>query len=60
MEIKKTFVGEVINTDPKAKVKKIAEGLKGVNYNSVITWEIPLKKGEEKRITYKYKIYVNH
>ena len=60
MEIKKELSGEVLETSYKGKIKKSAEGLKSVNYNSIITWEIPLKKAEEKIITYKYKIYVSN
>ncbi len=60
LEINKKLVGEVIKTSHEGKVKKIAEGLKGVNYNSTITWEVPLKAGKELNITYTYKIYVYH
>jgi hypothetical protein len=60
MEIKKRLTGEVIEASNKGKIKKVAEGLKGVNYNSFISWEIPLKAGEEVNLTYKYKIYIAH
>ncbi len=60
MEIRKNLTGEVIKVSDNGKIKKIAESLSGVNYNSIITWEIPLKKGEEKKLTYRYTIYVHH
>ncbi len=60
MELKKNLTGEVIEISHKGKVEKIADGLKGVNYNSSISWEIPLKAGKEINITYKYKVYIRH
>lgn len=60
MEIKKGLTGEIIEVSHKGKTEKTAEGLKGVNYNSFISWEIPLKAGEESNITYKYKVYITH
>ena len=60
MEIKKKLTGEVLEAGHQGKVEKIAEGLKGVNHNSVISWEIPAKAGEEIKLTYKYKVYIAH
>ncbi len=58
IEIKKTLTGEVTEVSHKGKIEKVAEGLKGVNQNSFISWEIPLKAGEEINVTYKYKVYI--
>jgi len=58
IEIKKTLTGEVTEVSHKAKIEKVAEGLRGVNQNSFISWEIPLKAGEEINVTYKYKVYI--
>ncbi|MBC8525675.1 MAG: hypothetical protein H8D22_02215 [Candidatus Cloacimonetes bacterium] len=58
IEIKKMLTGEVLETSHNGKIKKIAEGLKGVNYNSIISWEILLKPEEETELTYKYKVYI--
>ena len=58
IEIKKTLTGEVTEVSHKAKIEKVAEGLRGVNQNSFISWEIPLKAGEEMNVTYKYKVYI--
>jgi len=60
VEIKKNLTGEVLEASHGGKVTKVAEGLQGVNYKSTISWEIPLKAGEEKEITYQYQVYVRH
>ena len=60
MEIKKKITGEVIEVSHEGKVEKVAEGLRGVNYNSFISWEIPVKAGDEVQITYTYKVYIRH
>lgn len=60
MEIKKKVTGDVIEVSHDGKIKKVAEGLRGVNYNSFISWEIPVKTGEEVEITYTYKVYIRH
>ncbi len=58
MEIKKRLTGEAAEVSYKGKIEKGAEGLRGVNQNSSISWEIPLKAGEEINVTYKYKVYI--
>jgi hypothetical protein len=58
MEIKKMLTGEATEVSHKGKIEKVAEGLRGVNQNSSISWEIPLKAGEEINVTYKYKVYI--
>jgi ribosomal protein S1 len=58
MEIKKRLTGEVTEASHNGKIDKVAEGLRGVNQNSSISWEIPLKAGEEINVTYKYKVYI--
>jgi hypothetical protein len=60
MEIKKKVTGEVLEVSHKGKINKVAEGLRGVNFNSYISWEIPVKAGEEIEVTYTYKIYIRH
>jgi len=60
MEIKKKVTGEVIEVSHDGKIQKVAEGLRGVNYKSFISWEIPVKAGEEVEITYTYKVYIRH
>jgi hypothetical protein len=60
MEVKKRLTGEVIEVSHNGRIEKIAEGLRGVNQNSAISWEIPLKAGEEVDVAYKYKVYIVH
>jgi hypothetical protein len=60
MEIKKKVTGEVLEVSHNGKVEKVAEGLRGVNFNSFISWEIPVKAGEEVEVTYTYKVYIRH
>jgi hypothetical protein len=58
IEIKKRLTGEVLETSHKGKVEKRAEGLAGVNQNSVISWEIPIRAGAELKVAYRYKVYI--
>lgn len=58
IEIKKTTTGEVIEAGYEVKVEQIAEGIRGVNPKSLISWEFPLPAGKEKTIYYKYRVYV--
>ncbi len=58
MDVTKMVSGELSSVSDNGKVEKMAEALKSVNPSSRITWEFPLKAGEEKNITYSYKIYI--
>lgn len=58
MDITKKISGEIVSVSDNGKVEKLAEALKSLNPSSRITWEFPLKDGEEKNITYSYKIYI--
>jgi len=60
MEIKKKVTGEVLEVSHEGKIEKVAEGLRGVNFNSFISWEIPVKAGEELEVSYTYKVYIRH
>lgn len=60
MEIKKKVSGEVLEASHYGKIETIAEGLRGVNFNSFISWEIPVKAGKEIEVTYTYKVYIRH
>jgi len=57
MEVKKSITGEVVEAGD-GKVKKVAEGITGVNSSSLISWEIPLKAGKEITLPYSYKVYI--
>jgi hypothetical protein len=58
--VKRRVTGEVITASDDGKTEKVSEGIKAVNPTSVITWEIPLKPGEEKAISYTYFTYVRY
>lgn len=58
MDITKRISGAVASASDGGKTEKLAEALKSLNPSSRITWELPLKAGEEKTITYSYKIYI--
>ncbi|MGB8952128.1 MAG: hypothetical protein WCC06_05615 [Candidatus Aminicenantales bacterium] len=62
MDIKKFLTGEVIKVSHGGKVQKLAEGLelRAVNLNSRISWEVTVKAGEEKTLTYTYRVYISH
>jgi hypothetical protein len=60
VEIKKRLTGEVLETSHGGRVTKVAEGLRGVNSNALVAWEIPVKAGEEVKVTYSYKVYIHN
>lgn len=58
LSIKKTVRGEVITAAELGKSEKLAVAIQAINPTSRITWDIPLKPGEEKTIQYTYKVFV--
>jgi hypothetical protein len=58
LKVYRSLVGEVISATEAGKTEKLGEGVRGVNPTSRITWDVKLKPGEEKVITYRYKILV--
>lgn len=54
IEITKTLSGEVKKTDPKAKDRTLARGLKAMNPTHDLTWELDLRPGKSREITYTY------
>ena len=58
LKIYRSLVGEIISANEEGKVEKLGEGIRGVNSTSRITWDLKLKPGEEKAITYRYKVLV--
>lgn len=59
MEISKTLSGEVISTDPQAKIEKLAKGLRRMNSTSKLTWTVELDASQEKELAYAYKVYIH-
>jgi hypothetical protein len=58
MEISKDLSGEVIEKSGDAKDVQTARGLKQVNPKHQLTWTLKLNAGEERKITYRYQLYV--
>jgi len=58
LEITKTLSGEVIQMNPEAAMEKPAKGLRRMNSMTKLTWSIDLAAGEQKEISYQYKVYV--
>jgi hypothetical protein len=58
VNIGKTLRGEVESESDAGKAVKLGEAIQMDNPLSRLTWEIPLKAGEEKVVTYRYKIFV--
>ncbi|MBS1840835.1 MAG: hypothetical protein JSS69_13530 [Acidobacteria bacterium] len=58
VNIDKTLRGEVETLSDTGKAVKLGEAIQTDNPLSRLTWEIPLKAGEERVVTYRYKIFV--
>ena len=58
LSISKTLRGKVESQSDEGKVVQLAEGIESDNPRSRLTWEILLKPGEERAVTYQYKIWV--
>jgi hypothetical protein len=55
--ITRSFVGDVLTADG-GQVEKLAEVIRQLNPTSRVLWDLPFKAGEEKTITYRYKILI--
>ncbi len=60
LAIHRTVVGEVLSASDAPKTEKLAEVIRSVNPTSHIAWHLSLKSGEEKVITYRYKVLVRN
>lgn len=60
VEITKELSGEVLDKAPDVKDVQTARGLKQVNPRHVLTWNIEVKPGEEKKLAYSYQIYIRN
>ncbi len=56
--VTKKTTGTVRETASEAVVEVRAEGLNPVNQNSTLKWEVDLKPGEEKSLTYVIEVHV--
>lgn len=58
LEIEKILTGEVKNSEPEAKVAKLARGLRRANPRNQLTWTIELEPGQQKEMSYIYQVYI--
>jgi hypothetical protein len=58
LSIEKTLRGSVESQTDNGKAEKLGEAISVDNPMSRMTWEITLKAGEERKITYKYKVWL--
>jgi len=58
MEITKILSGEVREISPKAKDTITTKGIKAVNQQHALVWNIELKPGEEQTMAYVYEVYI--
>jgi hypothetical protein len=56
--IHKSLRGEVVSSTDDGKAEKIARGIAADNPASLVSWDLTLKAGEKKTITYRYKVFV--
>lgn len=59
MKITKMLTGTLISADANPKTTTLPQGLQGINSLQKVEWEIELQAGEQRRINYQYKLYVN-
>jgi hypothetical protein len=58
LNIRKNLRGEVISQTDEGKSNKLGEAIQTDNPMSRLTWEITLKAGEDRAISYRYKVWV--
>ena len=58
LSVTKTLRGNVESQSDDGKSEKLGEAIAVDNPMSRLTWEIALKAGEERTVTYRYKIWV--
>ena len=58
LKIVKTLSGEVVSTEPEAKVEKLAAGIQRINGLRKLTWTIEIEPNQTRKATYTYEVYV--
>jgi hypothetical protein len=58
VDVGKTLRGEVEMQSDEGKAAKLGEAIQADNPLSRLSWKIALKAGEERVVTYRYKIFV--
>jgi hypothetical protein len=56
--IRRRFSGDVLKADGEPKTSLLEEGAGYVNRRNQLTWSMPLKSGEELKLTYRYTLLV--
>ena len=59
LEVEREITGELIETDHPWETYPITRNLNADNQVNFTSWTFELKPGEKKKITYRYKVYVN-
>jgi len=58
--IRRRFSGDLVKADENPKLTLREEGVYSVNRRGELLWTIPLKSGEEKKLTYEYTVLVSN
>jgi hypothetical protein len=58
--IRRRFSGELVHADGEPKSSLREEGVYSVNKRNELLWTLPLKPGEERKLTYRYTVLVAH
>jgi hypothetical protein len=58
LRIRKDFTGELVSSDDNPESTKTVKGLIQINPTGRLVWNLTLKPGEKRKITYTYKLYV--
>jgi len=58
--IRRRFSGELIESSGNPTSDLLEEGAYSVNKRNELLWKVTLKSGEEKKLTYRYSVLVNH
>jgi|GEM_PF-242646 len=58
LELNKSLSGEVVSTDPQAKIEKLAAGTQRINGLRKLTWTIEIAPDQTQKATYIYEVYV--
>ena len=56
--IRRRFSGDLVKADGDPKISLREEGVYSVNRRNELLWTLPLKAGEEKKLTYRYTVLV--
>ena len=58
--IRRRFSGELIEAEGEPKTELLEEGVYSVNKRNELLWTLPLKPGEEKTLSYRYSVLIDH